>query len=244
MSASGLLHDLASRGVVLAAEGDRLRWRAPAGVLSPADRTAIVEHKAGLLELLALEAAHRSYLLAGDVAGALVVAGWKQTGVAACARCRQGTAWLDARGVPMHPRCGWTVANEARVLTGKRFEGRGEVRKPSPGDAKKNCPRCPMPAPEPSQSAIPCGANGIGGAGARAAVSELSHDDGGVPPPSPIGATDNEGIAVEGKSYLPGDVWATVARALGIPLDIVHTSKLGRPMKIANGGVPIKDLIS
>ena len=58
-----------------------------------------------------------------------------------------------------------------------------------------------------------------------------------------IGSTDSDGIAVEGKSYLPGDVWATVAHALGIPLDIVHTSKLGRPMKIANGGTPIKELV-
>ncbi len=57
-----------------------------------------------------------------------------------------------------------------------------------------------------------------------------------------VGGTDQDGIEIDGKSYLPGDVWATVAHALGIPLDIVHTSKLGRPMKIANGGTPIKEL--
>jgi hypothetical protein len=34
-----------------------------------------------------------------------------------------------------------------------------------------------------------------------------------------------------------------VAHALGIPLDTVHTSKRGRPMKIANGGTAIKELI-
>jgi len=65
---------------------------------------------------------------------------------------------------------------------------------------------------------------------------------GGLKGGQAIGGTDKEGIAIEGKSYLPGDVWATVAHALGIPLDIVHTSKLGRPMKIANGGTPIKEL--
>ena len=35
-----------------------------------------------------------------------------------------------------------------------------------------------------------------------------------------IGGTDKDGVAVEGKSYLPGDLWATVAFALGIPLRI------------------------
>lgn len=58
-----------------------------------------------------------------------------------------------------------------------------------------------------------------------------------------IGATDKDGLGIVGKSYLPGDVWATVAHALGIPLSTVHTSKRGRPMKIANGGTPIAELI-
>lgn len=58
-----------------------------------------------------------------------------------------------------------------------------------------------------------------------------------------VGKTDADGVDVVGKSYLPGDIWATVAHALGIPMDTVHTSKLGRPMKIANGGTPIKELI-
>ena len=58
-----------------------------------------------------------------------------------------------------------------------------------------------------------------------------------------VGATDKDGIGIVDKSYLPGDVWATVAHAMGIPLDTVHVSKNGRPMKIANGGTPIKELI-
>jgi len=58
-----------------------------------------------------------------------------------------------------------------------------------------------------------------------------------------VGETDKDGIGIIGNSYTPGDIWATVAYALGIPLDTVHTSKRGRPMKIANGGTPIKDLI-
>lgn len=59
-----------------------------------------------------------------------------------------------------------------------------------------------------------------------------------------VGETDKDGIGIVSESYLPGDVWATVAHAMGIPLNTVHTSKRGRPMKIANGGTPIKDLIS
>jgi len=59
-----------------------------------------------------------------------------------------------------------------------------------------------------------------------------------------VGKTDADGVRVIGKSYQPGDIWATVAYALGIPLDTVHTSKRGRPMKIANGGQPVQELIS
>ena len=58
-----------------------------------------------------------------------------------------------------------------------------------------------------------------------------------------IGETDADGVRIVSESYLPGDLWATVAHALRIPLDTVHTSKRGRPMRLANGGQPIKDLI-
>ena len=58
-----------------------------------------------------------------------------------------------------------------------------------------------------------------------------------------VGQTSPDGDRVEGKSYQPGDIWATVAQALGIPVKTVHKSKRGRPMKIANGGTPIKELI-
>ena len=59
-----------------------------------------------------------------------------------------------------------------------------------------------------------------------------------------IGETNADGDKIISESYLPGDLWATVAYALKIPLDTVHTSKRGRPMKIAGGGVPIAGLIS
>ena len=66
---------------------------------------------------------------------------------------------------------------------------------------------------------------------------------GGLKNGQAVGATDKDGLSVEGQAYLPGDIWATVAHALGIPLDTVYTSKNGRPIKIANSGNPIKQLI-
>ena len=66
---------------------------------------------------------------------------------------------------------------------------------------------------------------------------------GGLKGGQAVGATDKDGVGIVDKSYLPGDIWATVAHALGIPLDTVHTSKRGRPMKLANGGTAIKELI-
>ncbi len=59
-----------------------------------------------------------------------------------------------------------------------------------------------------------------------------------------VGETDKDGTSCVSQAYTPGDIWATVAHALGVPLDTVHTSKNGRPMKIANGGIAIKELIS
>lgn len=66
---------------------------------------------------------------------------------------------------------------------------------------------------------------------------------GGIPGGRAIGQTDADGVRVIDQSYLPGDLWATVAKALGIPLDREHTSSRGRPMKLANGGQPIKGLL-
>lgn len=66
---------------------------------------------------------------------------------------------------------------------------------------------------------------------------------GGLKGGQAIGATDDDGLRIVSESYLPGDIWATVAHALRIPLNTVHTSKRGRPMPLANGGQPIKGLI-
>jgi hypothetical protein len=70
----------------------------------------------------------------------------------------------------------------------------------------------------------------IGGGGLRGGVA--------------VGETDADGMRIVSESYLPGDLWATVSHALRIPLNTVHTSTRGRPMKLANGGNPIKPLLS
>jgi len=66
---------------------------------------------------------------------------------------------------------------------------------------------------------------------------------GGLKGGQAVGETDQDGVRIVSQSYLPGDLWSTVAHALHIPLNTVHTSKRGRPMKIANGGTPIQELI-
>lgn len=52
MTPTALLDHLRALGVEVCAEGDKLRYRAPAGVLTDDLRQAIREHKEELLELL------------------------------------------------------------------------------------------------------------------------------------------------------------------------------------------------
>lgn len=59
-----------------------------------------------------------------------------------------------------------------------------------------------------------------------------------------VGQTNEDGTRVEGTSYSSEDLMATVCRSLGISLETTFTSLNGRPMKIANGGKVIKELIS
>ncbi len=59
-----------------------------------------------------------------------------------------------------------------------------------------------------------------------------------------IGQTNEDGTKVEGDSYSSEDLMASVCHALGISLETTFTSRSGRPMKIANSGKLIKQLVS
>lgn len=65
----------------------------------------------------------------------------------------------------------------------------------------------------------------------------------GMKPGIAVGKTNEDGTRVDGQSYTSEDLMATVCHALGISLETTFTSRSGRPMKIANGGRIIKDLI-
>lgn len=59
-----------------------------------------------------------------------------------------------------------------------------------------------------------------------------------------IGETDAEGRQVTTEPFSAEDLMATVCRALGISLEKTYQSKSGRPMRIANGGKLIAELLS
>ncbi|WP_428307749.1 DUF1501 domain-containing protein [Lacipirellula sp.] len=66
---------------------------------------------------------------------------------------------------------------------------------------------------------------------------------GGIPGGKVIGATNEDGTAVTTEPYSSEDLMATVCRAMGISLETVFTASNGRPMKIANGGKVISELV-
>jgi uncharacterized protein (DUF1501 family) len=58
-----------------------------------------------------------------------------------------------------------------------------------------------------------------------------------------IGETSADGTAVVSKPYSSQDLMASVCQALGISLETTFTTPSGRPMRIANGGKGIADLV-
>ena len=58
-----------------------------------------------------------------------------------------------------------------------------------------------------------------------------------------VGATNADGTAVADHSYTSEDLMATVCKAMGISLETSFTSTSGRPMRIANSGKLITELI-
>ena len=67
---------------------------------------------------------------------------------------------------------------------------------------------------------------------------------GGIKGGLAVGETSADGTNVETEPYSSQDLMATVCRGLGISLETTFTSKNGRPMKIANSGKVIKELVS
>lgn len=59
-----------------------------------------------------------------------------------------------------------------------------------------------------------------------------------------VGQTNADGTEVETEPYSAEDLMATVCHALGISLETTFTSLNGRPMKIANSGRLIRELVS
>ncbi len=59
-----------------------------------------------------------------------------------------------------------------------------------------------------------------------------------------VGKTNEDGTRVEGDSFSSEDLMATVCHSLGISLETNFTARNGRPMKIANSGKLIKDLVT
>jgi hypothetical protein len=58
-----------------------------------------------------------------------------------------------------------------------------------------------------------------------------------------VGSTSADGTEATSPTYSSEELMATVLRALDIPLETHLTTRTGRPMKLAGGGKPIKDLL-
>ena len=59
-----------------------------------------------------------------------------------------------------------------------------------------------------------------------------------------VGETSSDGKEVVGEAYSSQDVMASVLKSLGISLETTFTAKNGRPMKIANAGKVIRELVT
>jgi uncharacterized protein (DUF1501 family) len=59
-----------------------------------------------------------------------------------------------------------------------------------------------------------------------------------------VGKTNTDGTEVETAPYASEDLMATVLQSIGISLETRFTSANGRPMKIAGGGRPIRELLA
>ncbi|HBE68861.1 MAG TPA: DUF1501 domain-containing protein [Planctomycetaceae bacterium] len=66
----------------------------------------------------------------------------------------------------------------------------------------------------------------------------------GIKPAGVYGASDEKGHSVEDDPVYPEDFNATIASAMGLPLDQEFYAPNGRPFRICNNGSPIKELLA
>jgi hypothetical protein len=66
---------------------------------------------------------------------------------------------------------------------------------------------------------------------------------GGIKGGQVIGATDTDGIEITDRPVGVMDVVATMAQTMGIDLGTEYTTPLGRPIKVVDGGKPVKELV-
>ena len=136
---SALFDDFRSRGVVLIRDGARLRWRAPAGVLSDADRAALKQHKAELLEMLSEDDCPAAQLdREWSAAMRQVRSAFKGQGVRPSRGTFQCAAWIemelargwpDGRGIDRETAEEWLEALLSRKAIGRLTDsGRPVIR--------------------------------------------------------------------------------------------------------------------
>ncbi len=58
-----------------------------------------------------------------------------------------------------------------------------------------------------------------------------------------VGKTTADGARVTSEAISFEDVWITVAKSMGIAVDAKHLTRSGRPIRIFNGGQPIRELL-
>ena len=85
--------------------------------------------------------------------------------------------------------------------------------------------------------------NGNGGRDHWARSWSVVAGGAGLKPGIAVGETNEDGTKVVGESYTSQDLMATVCKSLDMDLGKSFMSSNGRPMKIANGGKVIKELI-
>src|SRR5919109_2096039 len=76
MTPTDLLNELTRHGVILEPNGDRLRYKAPVGVLTPELKQALSAQKAALVKILAAEAAVPAAPEVPDDHAIIAVKGW------------------------------------------------------------------------------------------------------------------------------------------------------------------------